>query len=145
MTKAVLTTVERELLALLKQDGRASVTTLAGKLKVSRATVQAKLQRLIVSGTIARFTIETGENAGVDLIRAVTTIEVEGTLSRSVIKTLNRLPEIASLHSTNGAWDLVAQIEVQTLPEFDRLLREIREIKGVLNSETSLLLNTARS
>ena len=46
-----------------------------------------------------------------------------------------------SLHSTNGTWDLVAQIETVNLPEFDRVLREIREIKGVLNSETSLLLN----
>jgi len=43
-------------------------------------------------------------------------------------------------HSTDGAGDLVAHIEVQSLQEFDRVLREIREIEGVLNSETNLML-----
>ena len=70
-------------------------------------------------------------------------IELEGTLARSVTGSLTRLAEIVSLHSTNGTWDLVAHIETSSLPEFDRVLREVREIKGVLNSETSILLNKA--
>ena len=36
---------------------------------------------------------------------------------------------------------MVAQIETTGLPEFDLILRQIREIRGVANSETSLLLN----
>ena len=77
------------------------------------------------------------------MIRAVMLIELEGTLARSVTASLRRLPEIASLHTTNGAWDLVAHIETASLSEFDRILRQTREIKGVLNSETSILLNRA--
>ena len=75
------------------------------------------------------------------MIRAVMMIELEGVMTRSVTRLLKQMPAIVSLHSTNGTWDLVAQIETVNLPEFDRVLREIREIKGVLNSETSLLLN----
>ncbi len=129
-------------MAALKQDGRASITRLAQMLGQSRATVQARLDRLVQSGAIERFTIDLNPALDVELIRAVTMIELEGILTRSVTRTLKRMDAVMSLHSTNGTWDLVAHIETANLPEFDRVLREIREIKGVLNSETSLLLNS---
>ena len=138
-----LTLQDRRLLTALKQDGRASITRLAQTLGQSRATVQARLDRLTQSGVIQRFTIEVDAAAAADadMIRAVMMIELEGVMTRSVTRLLKQMPAIVSLHSTNGTWDLVAQIETVNLPEFDRVLREIREIKGVLNSETSLLLN----
>ncbi len=139
-----ISATERRLLSALKQDARASITALAGSLGVSRATVQAKLERLTQSGIIRRFTIETDPSAELDFIRAVMLIEVEGPRTRSVTATLMRLNEIISLHTTNGAWDLVANIETTSLSEFDRVLREVREIVGILNSETCLLLNKAR-
>lgn len=138
-----LTSTDRRLLAALKKDSRASVTALAGLLGVSRATVQARLERLVRSGTIQRFTIETDVAAESDLLRAVMMIELEGTRARLVISTLKRIAEIASLHTTNGKWDLVAHIEVSSLAELDVILREVREIDGVVNSDTSILLNKA--
>jgi DNA-binding Lrp family transcriptional regulator len=58
-----------------------------------------------------------------------------------VIRTLRAIPEVTMIYSTNGAWDLVVEIRAETLPQFDRVLREIREVKGVTNSESSLLLS----
>ena len=58
-----------------------------------------------------------------------------------VVRTLTRLPEVSTIYSTNGAWDLVVEIKSDSLLNFDRVLREIREIPGVLNSQTSLLLS----
>ena len=137
-----LTQQDRRLLAVLKQDGRASVTRLAQLVGQSRATVQARMERLLVAGAIERFTIDLNPALDVEMIRAVMMIELEGVMTRSVTGTLKRMGAIKSLHSTNGTWDLVAHIETTNLPEFDRVLREVREIKGVLNSETSLLLNS---
>ncbi len=139
-----LTSTDRNLLAALKRDARASVTTLAEQLGVSRATVQTSMERLVKSNTIQRFTIDVDSSTGVELIRAVMTIEVQGNLTSSIVQSLKKMPEIVSLHSTNGAWDLVAQIETSSLVEFDGLLRRTREISGILNSETSILLNTAK-
>ncbi|MEP1207738.1 MAG: Lrp/AsnC family transcriptional regulator [Rhizobiaceae bacterium] len=137
-----LTQQDRRLLAALKQDGRASVTRLAQMVGQSRATVQARMDRLLAAGAIERFTIDLNPALDVELIRAVMMIELEGVMTRSVTRTLKHMSAIKSLHSTNGTWDLVAHIETTNLPEFDRVLREVREIKGVLNSETSLLLNS---
>lgn len=139
-----LTLTDRKLLLILKRDARASVTTLARLLGVSRSTVQMSLERLVSSNTIQRFTVDVDSSAGVELIRAVMTIEVQGNLTSSIVKSLKDMPEIVSLYSTNGAWDLVAQIESSSLSDFDGLLRRTREIRGVLNSETSILLKTVK-
>ncbi len=138
-----LSQVDRQLLSVLKNDSRASVTTLASTLGVSRNTVQTRLERLVAGSIIRRFTIEVDSSVEENLVRAVMMVEIEGARARSVTAALKRIPEVASLHTTNGSWDLVAQIEAGSLADFDRILREVREIRGVLNSETSLLLNRA--
>lgn len=136
---------DRRLIAALKQDGRASVTTLAHLLKVSRSTVQTRLDRLISTGTIQRFTVELDAVGSDERVHAIMMVAVEGPRARHVIRALRRLPEITALHTTNGKWDLVGAIETGTLAEFDRVLREVREVQGVLNSETCLLLDAAKS
>ena len=69
-------------------------------------------------------------------------IEITGQKTVSAIKMLRGIPEIRALHTTNGAWDLVAEIQTENLAEFDRVLRHIRALDGVSKSETSLLLTT---
>lgn len=132
--------LDRRLLALLREDGRASTAALAERLKVSRGTVQNRIDRLQRSGLLVGFTIKLRnelENSG---IRAMTLIELRGGASDAVIAALRQIPEVVQVHTTNGRWDLVAEIHTETLVEFDRVLRELRAIKGVANSESNLLL-----
>lgn len=135
---------DRKLIALLKNDGRASITTLAGQLGVSRATVQHRMDALVQSGTIRRFTVEIDAGDADDMIHAIANIRLEGNLERSATRALEALPEVQSLYSTNGAWDLVVFIEALNLSEFDSILRKIRHIRGVKDSETSILLDRAK-
>lgn len=136
--------IGRRLIAALKRDGRASVTTLAGQLGLSRVTVQTRMDRMQREGTIRRFTVELGHVGLDDLVHAVMMIEVKGPQTAAVIRQLQHMPEVVDLHTTNGVWDLVARIEVSSLPDFDRVLRQVREISAVTGSETSLLLDRAR-
>lgn len=134
--------LDKELLAILRKDARASISKLATLLQVSRGTVQNRLDRLISSGAILGFTIRAHENIESDHIRAVMMIEVIGKSTTQVIQTLKRIPQLEKLHSTNGAWDLVAEIRASNLEEFDQVLREVRSTDAVLNSETSILLSS---
>ena len=59
-----------------------------------------------------------------------------------MIRSLRGFPELVILHTTNGSWDLVAEMQTSSLADFDRVLREVRVIDGVLNSETSILLTS---
>ncbi|MEV8468032.1 Lrp/AsnC family transcriptional regulator [Fluviibacterium sp. DFM31] len=138
-----LDALDKALIGQLRLDGRASITALAAALGVTRGTVQTHLDRLQRRGVIQRFTVDLADTSAEDLIRAIMMIEVQGNLARQVTVRLRRLKQVGQLHSTNGAWDFVAQLEATSLEDFDRVLCEIREIPGILNSETCLLLSRA--
>lgn len=116
------------------------ITRLAAILKVSRTTAQARLDRLLDSGAVLGFTIRARQDR--DSIRAIMMIEIEGRSTSQIIRRLRGFPELVALHTTNGGWDMVAEIEAAGIGDFDRILREVRQIEGVLNSETSLLLSS---
>lgn len=140
--KHIYDQLDRDLLSLLRHDGRAPLSKLSDILGVSRGTVQNRLDRLMESGALLGFTVRVREDYELDGIRAVMMIEVVGKSTSQVIRKLRGMPELHRLHTTNGSWDLVAEIQAPSLSDFDRVLREVRLIEGVLNSETSILLST---
>lgn len=133
---------DRELLALLRQDARMPVATLATKLKVARGTVQNRMKRLERDGVIVGYTVRVKPQAEAHRIRALMTIVVEGSRGPEVLKALRGHPNVTGLHSTNGRWDLIAELRADTLEAFDRALGNIRLIEGIASTETSLLLST---
>ncbi|HEY6801239.1 MAG TPA: Lrp/AsnC family transcriptional regulator [Agromyces sp.] len=139
---AVLDELDRRLLSALREDGRAPVAELARRLGVARATVNGRIDRLVASGTIIGFSVRVREELDPLAIRAISLIEVEGRTTDDVIRRLRGLPEVVALHTTNGGWDLVAELATETLAQFDGVLGRIRSIEGVVNSETSLLLSS---
>ncbi len=142
MKPYIYDSLDSALIAELRKDGRASISQLASQLKVSRATVQNRLDRLTQSGAILGFTIRVHEELEQDTVRAIMMIEVAGRSTSQVIQKLRGIPELIKLHTTNGAWDLVAELQTTSLGEFDRVLRRVREVEGILNSETSILLSS---
>ncbi|MBF9234921.1 Lrp/AsnC family transcriptional regulator [Microvirga alba] len=134
--------LDRRLLDALRQDGRAPLSKLATILGISRATVQARLDRMLESGAVLGFTVRVRQDHEDNAIRAVMMIEVSGKSTTAIVKKLRGLPELHALHTTNGTWDLVAEIRASNLREFDRVLRDVRAIDGILNSETSILLSS---
>jgi DNA-binding Lrp family transcriptional regulator len=134
--------LDRRIIAHLRADGRASLSRLSELLGVARGTVQNRLERLLESGMLLGYTVRLREDYDVNAVRAVMMVEVVGKSTSQVIRKLRGIAEISALHTTNGNWDLVADIRAASLADFDRVLREVRMIDGVANSETSLLLSS---
>lgn len=132
--------MDRRLLALLRDDARLPVASLSAALGVSRATVRARMDRLVADGVITGFTITVGGGDDPGAVRAVTMIEVEGKATEKVLRQLSGFPEVRALHATNGRWDLVAMVETASLRDFDDVLRRLRLIDGITLSESSILL-----
>ncbi len=130
------------LIALLRENARVTVAQLAKQLGVSRGTVQNRIDKLIEHHVLLGFTVRTAAEVAAHRVRAVMMISVEGDRSDPIIKSLRGYPEVRALHTTNGRWDIVAELGADSLESFDEVLRSIRTIKGVSNSETSLLLST---
>jgi DNA-binding Lrp family transcriptional regulator len=103
------------------------------------------MQRLETAGTIVGYTVVLGAEAADRRIRGIMMIEIEGHVEERVIRALGGLAEVTTIHTTNGRWDVVVELGTDTLAGFDAVLRRIRLIPGITDSDTSLLLATPRT
>lgn len=134
--------LDRSLLALLRRDARAPLSDLADRLGVSRATVRARIDKMMGSGEITGFTVQTRADLTQSPVRGLTMLAIEGPGTERIKRALAGRPEVVAVHATNGRWDIIVEIGTGTLEELDRLLTDIRKLDGVASSETSLLLST---
>jgi len=141
----MLDELDRRLLALLRADARMPASSLATQLKVSRGTVQNRIAKLLSSGAIQGFTVRANPQLSAPRVRAVMCIAIEGGHSPKVVKALKGFVEVEKIHTTNGRWDLVVEINTDTLTGFSRALDEIRLINGIASTETSILLATYKA
>ncbi|MGB3276703.1 MAG: Lrp/AsnC family transcriptional regulator [Castellaniella sp.] len=133
------------LIGLLRKNARASVATLARKLDVARGTVTQRMHRLEDAGLIVGYTVRLRPDVEPQTIRAWMGIAVEGNEARAVIASLLGEPGVATLHDTNGRWDLLAELRAADLQELSQVLERIRLIRGISQSETSIHLQTYRA
>lgn len=133
---------DRQLLALLRDNARMPVTEIAKTLRMSRATVQNRIARLEADGTIAGYTVRLKPAAEAHRIRAWMGIAIEGNAAPQVLQVLRGEPAVHTLHTTNGRWDIVAELRADNLELFDRVLGWVRRIEGIASTETSILLST---
>ncbi|MCW5572496.1 MAG: Lrp/AsnC family transcriptional regulator [Steroidobacteraceae bacterium] len=134
--------IDRKLIALLRVNARASIASLAQQLRVARGTVHNRLTRLEDSGVIVGYTLRLKPQVEEQHIRALMTVLVEGNRTEAVIRALRGDPAVSALYSTNGRWDIVAELRAESLEAFDRVLARIRLVEGISSTETSLLLST---
>jgi len=134
--------LDRQLIGLLRTNARASVASLAKKLRVARGTVQNRIAKLEKDGTILGYTVRLKPQTEEHRIAALMTVAVEGNRTDEVVRALRGDPAVTQLHSTNGRWDLVAEIRADSLEAFDQVLARARLVDGISKTETSLLLST---
>ncbi len=135
-------TIDHQLIALLRDNARTPVVTLAKKLKVARATVQNRISRLEQQGVIIGYTVRLRADVLEQGVRAITSIGISGHHAAEVKHALRGHPNVVAIHTTNGRWDLMAELRADTLEAFDRALNTIRSIPHIENTETSILLST---
>ncbi|MGE0497103.1 MAG: Lrp/AsnC family transcriptional regulator [Ramlibacter sp.] len=135
---------DHQLLSLLRRDARLSVAALAGKLGVSRGTVTNRIHRLENAGVIVGYTVRLRPDAQPHEIKAWMSVAVEGNQTRAVIASLLGEPGVATLHDTNGRWDLLAELRAENLQALSKVMERVRLIKGISSTETSIHLETYR-
>lgn len=139
---SMLTEKDRELLALLGENSRIPVATLAKKLGLSRTTVQARIERLEREGVIAGYGIRLSEQYASSLIRAHILITIAPKALSQVVRALDRLKPVTTLHSVSGSFDLIALLAAPSILELDQAIDEIGTIDGVERTLSSIILST---
>ncbi|APO70560.1 AsnC family transcriptional regulator protein (plasmid) [Rhizobium gallicum] len=137
-----ITGKDRDLLALLAENARLPVATLAKRLSLSRTTVQARLERLEREGVIAGYGLRLSERYTAGLVRAHVLITIAPKALSQVTSSLDKIQEVTTLHSVSGSFDLIAIITAPSIAELDQLIDQIGTIDGVERTLSSIILST---
>ena len=134
--------LDSRILALLKRNARMSVTQMSHELGVSRVTIDAHIKKMEASGVITGYTVTLGIEEFRHNVSGWIMINVDANLEESAIDKLIDMSEISRLFTTNGRWDLTAEIQTSTLEAFDSAISRLRQIPGIKETDTSLLLSS---
>lgn len=130
------------LLALLRENARASTAMLARRLGLSRTTVQSRIERLARRGVIAGYTLRTSDEYEKGLVRAHVLITALPKLAARVKSALRHMPAVRTLHSVSGAFDMIAIVAALSIQELDKQIDQIGVLEGVERTMSSIILST---
>jgi DNA-binding Lrp family transcriptional regulator len=133
---------DRHLLALLRDDARAGIATLARTLGLARTTVQSRLARLERERVIAGYTIVVPDEAEAALVRAQVFITAQPKRSPGIEAALRRIPEVRTLLSVSGPFDLIAVLAADSIGALDGLIDRIGALDGVERTTSAIVLST---
>jgi len=125
--------IDLEILRILKDNARMKYVNIAKKVGLTEGSIRRRIKKLQEDGVIKRFTIETtAEFEGVVLV------ETEPTMTSSVA---NNMKKIATrVFEVSGDYDIAAFIQAYTIDDLNRKIDAIRNLPGVLNTNTLIKL-----
>ena len=132
--------LDASIIALLKRNARMSVTQMSHELGVSRVTIDSHIKKMESSGVITGYTVTLGAEEVRHNVSGWILINVSAN-EENIISQMIAMPEISRLYTTNGRWDLAAEIQTPTLEAFDVAISLLRQIPGIKETDTSLLLS----
>lgn len=136
------TQADNALIALLRENARMPVVELARRLGVSRTTAQSRLERLERRGIIAGYGVKLSPEHERSLVRAHILVTVPPKQSAAVAAALSRIPEVRTLHSVSGNFDMIVVVEAPSVGDLDRLIDRVGALEGVERTLSSIILST---
>ena len=134
--------LDASIVALLKRNARMSVTQMSHELGVSRVTIDSHIKKMETSGVITGYTVTLGAEEFRHNVSGWILINVSANEEEAIIKQMIAMPEITRLFTTNGRWDLAAEIQTPSLETFDTAISRLRQIPWIRDTDTSLLLSS---
>ena len=139
-----LDSLDEQLIAYLQSDGRTPYTTLAAELGVAEATVRKRVNRLIDNEILRIVGVTSRERLGLRT-QAIVGVKVDGDSVDRVIEELQPLDVVRYIGVAAGEFDLILELVARSNEElFTFLTRTLRDIPGVVASQTSLIMKVCK-
>jgi len=130
--------IDKKIIQILKQDGRASYSEIGNKVGLSEGAVRIRIKKLMESEVIKKFTVETGLLGGAE---ALSLISVSPSIPTSKISAMLReTPNIKEVYEVTGEYDIAVVISATDIAQVNDCVEKIRKIEGVLNTNTMIVL-----
>ena len=128
----------KRIIELLQEDGRISYAAIAKAVGLSEAAARARVQKLLDSEIMQIVAVTDPTQVGFTR-QAMIGIRTEGDLMK-VGDRLAEVKEVDYVVTTAGSFDLLVEVVCEDDPHLLDVIRQIRELEGVVSSETFVYL-----
>ena len=132
--------IDEKILGILKDNARMTYVEIGGQVGLSEGAVRSRMQALISTGVIKKFTIEV---ANTSKVRSLSMISVEPSIpTYTVSKEVQRLNGVEKIYEVTGEFDIVTVVSHQNIEGINQCIEDIRKIKGVEKTNSIIVLRT---
>ena len=143
MTDELIDATDREILTLLREDARRTLSDIASRVTLSTAAVKRRVDRLQEAGVITGFTVQIDHAKLGWGIEAFTQLRFFGTTNvDEIVQTTTRMPEAQAVFTIAGDPDALVWLRVRDLPHLQRTIDELRRSHRITSTKTLIVLDS---
>jgi len=131
---------DREILNLLTQNARQSVTAIGEVIGLSRTAVNERIRKLEDLGVIQRYTIEVGDQAQQQKVCAYFEMTFRPFDLKAVKESIQAISEIRQAHALSGATDVLVYVEARSMERLMQVRQQLAELEHLEKIVTSTAL-----
>jgi len=132
--------IDQQIIKILKENARTTYVEIGRLLKLSEGTVRNRVQALIDSGVITKFTVEVSLSVG---IRALIMASIDPTTpTLQVSNIIGALSGIEKIYEVTGEYEIVCVVTSSNIEGLNQTIEDIRAIPGVSSTNTIIVLRT---
>jgi DNA-binding Lrp family transcriptional regulator len=120
---------------------RVGVLELSRRLGVARATVQARLDRLVRRGVIGTFAPTLVPDALGFGVTAFATLEIRQGRGAQVLDHLRAIPEVLEVHTITGQGDMLCRVVARSNDDLQGVLNRVNEFEEIVRTSTVIALS----
>jgi len=140
----MLDSADQQIIHILQRDGRTTNVEIARHIGMSEATVRRRLERLLSTRMIRVTAMPDAARVGFSTI-AFMTLRVDLARAGQIAEEIARLPEVRTIHLTNGGSELLVEAWFTSSEELLRFMTEhVGGIPGIRRTATSHVLKTTK-
>jgi DNA-binding Lrp family transcriptional regulator len=134
--------LDARLLRELHAAPRAGVLELSRRLSVARATVQARLDRLVEHGVIAGFWPTLSPEALGYGVTAFATLEIRQGRGPQVLEHLRGIPQVLEVHTITGPGDMLCRVVARSNDDLQQVLDAVTQYPEIVRTSTVIALSS---
>jgi DNA-binding Lrp family transcriptional regulator len=132
--------IDSKILAILMDDARTPISTIAKRAAIARTTAIARVANMEKRGIIAGYGVRLNQEMYQPAVRAYVGISIDPRSSAALVALLQKMPEVETLCAVSGTVDYMLTLRCQSTGELDRILDQIGAADGVRQTSTSIIL-----
>ncbi len=138
--------IDVEILQLLKENSRKTVSQISQSINLSISAVSDRLKKLEASGIIKEYTVILDEEMLDRTMTAIIMVALEGPASATdFTEFVENEKEIMDCYLLAGDYDVALKVLTKDTHSLEKLLSKIKNREGLRKTKTSIVLNTVKN